>query len=126
MIRKFFKTAIFAGALLPALSAGAVTQGLNPAIAGVSAATVFGGISIKPGDNLVEVLTQATGVTYEYNADYGILAAAGNWGIEIQEEELSEKGHKIIDSLTSDIELDVPLAPDCFLPTAKVSVIVPQ
>lgn len=78
--------------------------------------------AIEKGANLAEALRAAGKVTYEYNADNGIWAhvQGKHVSIVIDEAYLNARGQKIVNALTSDIEPDVALSPDCFKPTAKI------
>lgn len=78
--------------------------------------------AIEKGANLAEALRAAGKVTYEYNADNGIWAhvQGKHVSIVIDEADLNARGQKIVNALTSDIEPDVALSPDCFKPTAKI------
>lgn len=78
--------------------------------------------AIEKGANLAEALRAAGKVTYEYNADNGIWAhvQGKHVSIVIDEADLNAHGQKIVNALTSDIEPDVALSPDCFKPTAKI------
>lgn len=91
----------------------------------VDKATVAG-VNVAKGDNLVAVLKAHKNVTYEYNADSGIWASIGSVALVISEDDLNEKGVAVISKLTSDIEPNVPLTPDCFKPSAKVTTIEKQ
>jgi len=69
---------------------------------------------------LADTLRKLRNVTYEYNADSGIWANAGNIAIVIDEDQLSPEGMKYINSLTSDIEPNIDFKPEYVKPTAVI------
>lgn len=81
---------------------------------------------IKIGDNLRAVLTSASKVTYEYNADSGIWATIGNLSIVIDEDQLTSEGIDFIAAIPSDIAPDIDFKPEYVKPDATVQQIEVQ
>lgn len=75
---------------------------------------------IKKGDNLRAVLTAASKVTYDYDADSGIWANIGNLSIVIDEDQLTPEGFDFIAAILSDIAPDIDFKPEYVKPDATV------
>lgn len=74
----------------------------------------------KVGDNLVEVLSSAKDVTYEFNIDSGIWAQVGEKNIIIDFDQLNEKGIEFVNSIPSDIAPNVDFKVEYLVPDAKI------
>lgn len=77
--------------------------------------TQAGGTTIAVGEPLAETLRKAKGVTFEYNADYGVAC-----NISIPDEDITKAGLDYVNSLTSDIEPDIDFKLEYIKPSAKI------
>ena len=80
------------------------------------------GIEIKKGDPIAATLRKFNNVTWEYNADFGVIAHVGNVWIVIDEaDDLTPQGKEFMSGIYSDIEPDLKFSVDYIKPTAKIS-----
>ncbi len=79
------------------------------------------GIVIKKGASLAETLRKFNSITWDYNADFGVIATVGNVWITIDESDLTQKGHDIINAILSDMENNISFSIDYIKPTAKIN-----
>ena len=82
--------------------------------------TQAGGTTIAVGEPLAETLRKAKGVTFEYNADYGVACNIGKVYISIPDEDITKAGLDYVNSLTSDIEPDIDFKLEYIKPSAKI------
>ena len=75
--------------------------------------TQAGGTTIAVGESLAETLRKAKGVTFEYNADYGVACNIGKVYI-------TKAGLDYVNSLTSDIEPNIDFKLEYIKPSAKI------
>ena len=101
----------------------AITEPANEGSNGSSAAGEAApedGVKVAKGMPLADTLRKLGNVTYDYNADSGIWASAGNIAIVIDEDQLTPQGTKFINSLTSDIEPNIDFKPEYVKPAAVI------
>lgn len=72
------------------------------------------------GEPLAETLRKAKGVTFEYNADYGVACNIGKVYISIPDEDITKAGLDYVNSLTSDIEPNIDFKLEYIKPSAKI------
>lgn len=77
--------------------------------------------TFKKGDNLAATLRRFKKITWDYNADFGLSAIAGNWLIHIPDDALTIKGEAVINAIPADIAPDIEFSIDYIKPTAKVT-----
>lgn len=82
--------------------------------------TQAGGTTIAVGESLAETLRKAKGVTFEYNADYGVACNIGKVYISIPDEDITKAGLDYVNSLTSDIEPNIDFKLEYIKPSAKI------
>ena len=82
--------------------------------------TQAGGTTIAVGEPLAETLRKAKGVTFEYNADYGVACNIGKVYISIPDEDITKAGLDYVNSLTSDIEPNIDFKLEYIKPSAKI------
>ncbi len=82
--------------------------------------TQAGGTTISVGEPLAETLRKAKGVTFEYNADYGVACNIGKVYISIPDEDITKAGLDYVNSLTSDIEPNIDFKLEYIKPSAKI------
>lgn len=82
--------------------------------------TQAGGTTIAVGEPLAETLRKAKGVTFEYNADYGVACNIGKVYISIPDEDITKAGLDYVNSLTSDIEPNLDFKLEYIKPSAKI------
>jgi len=80
-----------------------------------------GGTTITVGAPLAETLRKAKGVSFEYNADYGVNAIVGKVIIPIPEEAITKAGQEFVNSILADIEPDIDFKLDYIKPSAKIT-----
>jgi hypothetical protein len=82
---------------------------------------VVNGITIKKGDPIVETLKKFKNVTWEYNADSGVIAYIGNVWIVVDEvDDLTPKGREFMNGIYSDMVPDLQFSVDYIKPAAKI------
>jgi hypothetical protein len=82
---------------------------------------VVNGITIKKGAPIVETLKKFKNVTWEYNADCGVIAYIGNvWIVVDEADDLNAKGIEFMKGIYSDIEPNIQFSIDYIKPTAKI------
>ena len=87
-----------------------------------SESLTINGIEIKEGDPIAATLRKFDNVTWEYNADFGVIAHIGNAWIVIDEaNDLTPQGTEFMSGIYSDIEPDLKFSVDYIKPTAKIS-----
>lgn len=79
-----------------------------------------GGVTITIGAPLVATIRQASNVTWDYNADYGVICNIGNVWIPIDDEDLTRQGREVINAITSDMANGIAFSLDYIKPTAKI------
>ena len=79
-----------------------------------------GGTTITVGAPLAETLKKATGVTFDYNADYGISAVIGNVVIEIPDEDITKEGIDFVNTILADISPNIDFKISYIKPSAKI------
>jgi hypothetical protein len=86
-----------------------------------SESLVVDGITIKKGDATVETLKKFKNVTWEYNADCGVIAYIGNAWIVVDEvDDLTPQGREFMNGIYSDMVPDLQFSIDYIKPTAKI------
>jgi hypothetical protein len=82
---------------------------------------VVDGITIKKGDPTVETLKKFKNVTWEYNADCGIIAYIGNaWIVVDEADDLTPQGREFMNGIYSDMVPDLQFSIAYIKPTAKI------
>ena len=79
-----------------------------------------GGVTITVGAPLAATIRQTSDVTWDYNADYGVICNIGNVWIPIDDEDLTTQGQEVINAITSDMENGIAFSVDYIKPTAKI------
>ena len=79
-----------------------------------------GGITITVGAPLAETLKKAKGVTFDYNADFGVSAIIGNVIINIPDEDITKEGQDFVNAILSDISPDIDFKITYIKPSAKI------
>jgi hypothetical protein len=83
---------------------------------------VVDGITIKKGDPTVETLKKFKNVTWEYNADCGIIAYIGTAWIVVDEvDDLTPQGREFMNGIYSGMVPDLQFSLDYIKPTAKIT-----
>jgi hypothetical protein len=86
-----------------------------------SESLVVEGVTIKKGAPIVETLKKFKNVTWEYNADRGVIAYIGNvWIVVDEADDLNAKGIEFMKGIYSDIEPNIQFSIDYIKPTAKI------
>lgn len=80
-----------------------------------------GGTTITVGAPLAETLRKAKGVTFEYNADYGVNAIVGKVIVPIPDEAINKAGQEFVNSILSDIEPNLDFKLEYIKPSAKIT-----
>lgn len=99
----------------------------EPAYAGndsennAAASVIVDGVTIRQGAPLVETLRKLKKITWDYNADFGVIATVGNVWITIDESDLTKKGQDIINAIPSDMENNIAFSVDYIKTSAKIS-----
>lgn len=75
---------------------------------------------VRKGANLVATLRQFKSITWDYNADFGVIANVPGMWIVVDEADLTPEGLKVINAITSDMENGIRFSIDYIKPTAKV------
>ena len=82
---------------------------------------VVEGVTIKKGAPTVETLKKFKNVTWEYNADFGIIAHIGDAWIVVDEvDDLTPQGREFMNGIYSDMVPDLQFSVDYIKPTAKI------
>lgn len=81
---------------------------------------IVNGIVIKKGEPLAETLRKFNSITWDYNADFGVIASVGNVWLTIDESDLTQKGQDLINSIPSDMENNISFSVDYIKPSAKI------
>ena len=79
-----------------------------------------GGTTITVGAPLAETLKKAKGVTFDYNADYGVSAVIGNVVIEIPDEDITKEGMDFVNTILADISPNIDFKISYIKPSAKI------
>lgn len=79
-----------------------------------------GGVTITVGAPLASTIRQASNLTWDYNADYGVICNIGNVWIPIDDDDLTAQGQEVINAITSDMENGIAFSVDYIKPTAKI------
>lgn len=79
-----------------------------------------GGTTITVGAPLAETLKKAKGVTFDYNADYGVSAVIGNVVIEIPDEDITKEGIDFVNTILADISPNIDFKISYIKPSAKI------
>lgn len=79
-----------------------------------------GGVTITVGAPLAATIRQTNNVTWDYNADYGVICNIGNVWIPIDYDDLTAQGQEVIKAITSDMENGIAFSVDYIKPTAKI------
>lgn len=80
-----------------------------------------GGTTITVGAPLAETLRKAKGVTFEYNADYGVNALVGKVIIPIPEDAINKAGQEFVNGILADIEPNIDFKLEYIKPSAKIT-----
>lgn len=80
-----------------------------------------GDITITVGAPLAETLRKAKGVTFDYNADYGVSAVIGKVIIPIPDEAINKAGQEFVNSILSDISPNIDFKLEYIKPSAKIT-----
>lgn len=79
-----------------------------------------GGTTITVGAPLAETLKKAKGVTFDYNADYGVSAVIGNVVIEIPDEDITKEGMDFVNGILADISPNIDFKISYIKQSAKI------
>lgn len=79
-----------------------------------------GGTTITVGAPLAETLKKAKGVTFDYNADFGVSAYIGNVSINIPDEDITKEGMDFVNAIPSDISPNIDFKISYIKPSAKI------
>lgn len=79
-----------------------------------------GGTTITVGAPLAETLKKAKGVTFDYNADYGVSAVIGKVIINIPDEDITKEGMDFVNSILADISPNIDFKISYIKPSAKI------
>lgn len=79
-----------------------------------------GGATITVGAPLAETLKKAKGVTFDYNADFGVTACIGKVIIEIPDEDMTKEGMGFVNSILDDISPNIDFKISYIKPSAKI------
>lgn len=79
-----------------------------------------GGTTITVGAPLAETLKKAKGVTFDYNADFGVSAVIGNVIINIPDEDITKDGLDFVSAILADIEPNIDFKISYIKPSAKI------
>ncbi len=86
-----------------------------------SESLVVEGVTIKKGDPIAETLKKFKNVTWEYNADRGVIAYIGNAWIVVDEvDDLTPQGREFMNGIYSDMVPDLQFSINYIKPTAKI------
>jgi hypothetical protein len=96
------------------------TAGTSAAQSSTKATTPGTVTGVRKGANLVATLRQFKSITWDYNADFGVIANVPGMWIVVDEADLTPEGQKVINALTSDMENGICFSIDYIKPTAKV------
>ena len=76
--------------------------------------------TITVGAPLAETLKKAKGVTFDYNADFGVSAVIGNVIINIPDEDITKDGLDFVSAILADIEPNIDFKISYIKPSAKI------
>ena len=79
-----------------------------------------GGTTITVGAPLAETLKKAKGVTFDYNADFGVSAVIGNVIINIPDEDITKEGMDFVNGILADISPNIDFKISYIKPSAKI------
>lgn len=79
-----------------------------------------GGTTITVGAPLAETLKKAKGVTFDYNADYGVSAVIGNVIINIPDEDITKEGMDFVNGILADISPNIDFKISYIKQSAKI------
>lgn len=79
-----------------------------------------GGTTITVGAPLAETLKKAKGVTFDYNADFGVSAYVGNVSINIPDEDITKEGMDFVNAILADISPNIDFKISYIKPSAKI------
>lgn len=79
-----------------------------------------GGTTITVGAPLAETLKKAKGVTFDYNADFGVSAVIGNVIINIPDEDITKEGMDFVNAILADISPNIDFKVSYIKPSAKI------
>ena len=79
-----------------------------------------GGTTITVGAPLAETLKKARGVTFDYNADFGVSAVVGNVVINIPDEDITKEGQDFVNAILADISPNIDFKISYIKPSAKI------
>ena len=79
-----------------------------------------GGTTITVGAPLAETLKKAKGVTFDYNADFGVSAYIGNVSINIPDEDITKEGMDFVNAILADISPNIDFKISYIKPSAKI------
>lgn len=79
-----------------------------------------GGTTITVGAPLAETLKKAKGVTFNYNADFGVEACIGNVCISIPDEDITKEGMDFVNAILADISPNIDFKISYIKPSAKI------
>jgi len=68
----------------------------------------------------VNTLRRHKNITWDYNADFGVIANVEGMWFVVDEEDLTPQSQKIINAIPSDMENSINFSIDYIKPTAKV------
>jgi hypothetical protein len=82
---------------------------------------VVEGVTIKKGAPIVETLKKFKNISWEYNADFGVIASIGNvWIVVDEADDLTPQGREFMNGIYSDMVPDLQFSVDYIKPTAKI------
>ena len=79
-----------------------------------------GGTTITVGAPLAETLKKAKGVTFDYNADFGVSAVIGNVIINIPDEDITKEGMDFVNGILADISPNIDFKISYIKQSAKI------
>ena len=79
-----------------------------------------GGTTVTIGAPLAETLKKAKGVTFDYNADFGVSAQIGKVTIYIPDEDITKEGMDFVNGILADISPNIDFKISYIKPSAKI------
>jgi hypothetical protein len=82
---------------------------------------VVEGVAIKKGAPIAETLKKFKKISWEYNADFGIIARIGDaWIVVDEADDITPQGREFMNTITSDMVPDLQFSINYIKPTAKI------
>jgi hypothetical protein len=87
----------------------------------MSESMVVDGVTIKKGAPIAETLKKFKKISWEYNADFGIIAHIGDaWIVVDEADDLTPQGREFMNGIYSDMVPDLQFSINYIKPTAKI------